>query len=404
MDHDEKKDSIVTFVENPSHLHMDEVADAQNESQEDSQEIFEEDLDVESVESDEEDMEDPELLSESSESLDDQMEKLAKALEKQAEESTDIETLQPAAPVDLEAQIAEDQALEKELSETPEPAILSEEIPFDQAEIQACIEAILFLSEKPLSAEKLRELLGPTFSIELFVEALENLKKRYLSPHHGIELLEVAGGYQFRTKPGKADLAKKLVKIQTQRLSTGGMETLAIIAYKQPIMKEEVDKIRGVDSSYFIRGLLEKKLIKISGRSELPGRPILYSTTTEFLEIFGMKDLYSLPSLRELEQMIPNSQSSPQEEDPKIREMRRLVGEMKSDQSTSLIYNPKEDEKILKEIREKVTAIPTSTPYLDELKAAELLAQQQAAAVETAAPVSPTPAAEEPKPIPIDPN
>ena len=159
------------------------------------------------------------------------------------------------------------------------------------------------------------------------------------------------------------------------------METLAIIAYKQPLMKEEVDKIRGVDSAYFVRTLLNRKLIKISGRSELPGRPILYTTTPDFLEIFGLKDLSSLPSLRELEQMIPHSQTkNPDEEDPKIKEMRRMVNQMKTDRESELHYNPREDEKILKEMREKVAAIPTSTPYLDELKAAELLAQQAALA------------------------
>jgi len=142
-------------------------------------------------------------------------------------------------------------------------------------------------------------------------------------------------------------------------------------------MKEDIDKIRGVDSSYFVRGLLEKKLIQICGRSELPGRPMLYKTTDTFLEIFGLKDLSSMPSLRELEQMIPNSQSAnPEDEDPRIRDMRRLVGEMKAVKSSALHYNPKEDDKILKEIKDQVNAIPTSTPYLDELKAAELQAAE----------------------------
>jgi ABC-type Zn uptake system ZnuABC Zn-binding protein ZnuA len=106
---------------------------------------------------------------------------------------------------------------------------------------------------------------------------------------------------------------------------------------------------------------------------------MLYSTTPEFLEVFGLKDATSLPSLRELEQMIPGSQTGrPEEEDPRVREMRRLVSEMKADQSSALHYNPKEDEKILKEIRERVNSIPISTSTLDEMKAAELLAQQEA--------------------------
>jgi len=210
----------------------------------------------------------------------------------------------------------------------------------------------------------------------LFTQALAGLQARYQAMHHGFELIEVAGGWQLRTKPGRAALAKKLAKVQTQRLSSGGMESLAIIAYRQPVMKEEVDKIRGVDSSYFIRGLLDKKLIAITGRSELPGRPMLYSTTETFLELFGLKDLAGLPSLRELEQMVPASQSqNPEDEDPRVREMRKLVSKMKSDTSTTLLYNPEEDERILTEIRERVQAIPTSTPYLDEQKALEKAAK-----------------------------
>jgi segregation and condensation protein B len=146
------------------------------------------------------------------------------------------------------------------------------------------------------------------------------------------------------------------------------MESLAIVAYKQPVLKEDIDKIRGVDSSYFIRGLMDKKLIKISGRSELPGRPMLYSTTDEFMQIFGLKDLNALPALRELESMIPSSPAK-YEDDPRVKEMRRLVGEMTTDVSTTLAYDPKEDDKLLAEIREKVQSIPSSTPYLDAQKA-----------------------------------
>jgi len=222
---------------------------------------------------------------------------------------------------------------------------------------------------------KLQEMLGPELPHSLFQEAITALRDNYGATRHGIEIIEVAGGLQFRTKAGRAPLARKLAKVQTQRLSSGAMETLAIIAYKQPAMKEDVDQIRGVDSSYFVRQLLDKKLIQISGRSELPGRPMVYSTTDDFLQLFGLKDVSSLPSLRELEQMIPGSQSDRPEDpdygDPRIREMRRLVDQMKSDTSTLLNYDPREDEKILKDIRERVQSIPTSTPYLEEQKALE---------------------------------
>ncbi len=309
------------------------------------------------------------------------LKRLAEVLAQQEQISLAEIIVQEAPLADLEAQIAEDQLLQSEiLAEINETAVegntsVKSAVQLDADEIQSCIEALLFISDKPLSQDRLRTLLGPEFEAQVFQTALDAIKTRYSAVHHGIELMEIAGGYQFRTKPGRADLAKKLVRVQTQRLSSGSMETLAIIAYQQPTMKEEIDKIRGVDSSYFVRGLMDRKLIKIIGRSELPGRPMLYGTTPEFLEVFGLKDLTSLPSLRELEQMMPQSQSSnPHEDDPKTREMRRLVGEMKADHSSALNYDPKEDEKILKDFRNQISLIPTSTPYLDELKAAEALA------------------------------
>jgi segregation and condensation protein B len=215
------------------------------------------------------------------------------------------------------------------------------------------------------------ELLGPEMNLEWFEAAIANLQARYARFSHGIELAEIAHGYQFRTKPIRAPLAKKLAKIQTQRLSTGAMETLAIVAYKQPVLKDDVDKIRGVDSSHFIRGLLDKKLIKISGRSELPGRPMVYATTNEFLEIFSLKSLDALPPLKELESMIPGSQSgNPDDGDPRVKKLRELVASMNSDKSVSLLYDPKEDEKFLTEIRERVKSIEIVTPTL-QAQAAE---------------------------------
>jgi segregation and condensation protein B len=359
--------SIVAFVEDPFGLKTSEILDAQ-----DNPEELPLDADFEIA----------------SPSVDEQLVRLAEVISKNSENLYEPLLLdKPNLAQELtEEQAIEQQAVsdaftikEKALSLEDEPHSLFSAKQLDVAELQACIEALLFISDKSLSAKKLNELLGAELDQSLFEEALQALKERYQAVHHGIELVEVAEGFQFRTKPGRSELAQKLVKIQTQRLSSGSMETLAIIAYKQPVMKEEIDQIRGVDSSYFIRHLIDRKLIYISGRSELPGRPILYATTPGFLEVFGLKDLSSLPSLRELEQMIPGSQtSSPDEnnEDPHVQKMRKLVHEMKTDQSTTLYYDPKEDEKILKEIKERVTTISTSTPYLEALKTEELLAQQ----------------------------
>ena len=325
------------------------------------------------------------------ENSDDTLDNLKASLQEQeAANEKEIEEIQ--AELEAEAQkrladqIAEDEALEKELQNQNindlDPEILAalpknpetdSEGNLDLAEMESCIESLLFMSEKPLSANKLRELLGPDMPLSHFQQALTNLMSRYKAYHHGFELLEVANGFQFRTKAIRAPLAKKLSKVQTQRLSTGAMETLAIIAYKQPTLKEDIDKIRGVDSSHFIRGLLDKKMIKISGRSELPGRPMVYATTPEFLEAFGLKNLDSLPPLRELESMIPGSESkNPDDEDPRVKQMRKMVGEMNLDDSVSLLYNPKEDEQFLSDIRERVKSIEITTPTLEAQKEREL--------------------------------
>ncbi|MEK7690864.1 MAG: SMC-Scp complex subunit ScpB [Bdellovibrionota bacterium] len=300
----------------------------------------------------------------------------------------------------LSAEIAEDEALARLLAEEADtkidPAIQSalhqdtpsldaatEISPADELDVNetsSAIEALLFITDRPVSRDKLRTMLGEQVSAFRFQEAVDAMRVRYENPACGIELVEVAGGFQLRTKPAKAVFAKKLAKTQTQRLSSGALETLAIIAYKQPILKEEVDRIRGVDSSHFVRGLMEKNLVRMEGRSDLPGRPIIYATTPQFLELFGLRDLESMPPLHELESMIPTSEASGQdadeaEVDPKLRELRRLVGQMNSD-PTRLTYDEREDDRILSDIRARVKNAATSTPSLLEAELAAKAATQ----------------------------
>ncbi len=303
---------------------------------------------------------------------------LTEAMNQEIQEIKEAEELRQAQEALDRENADEGIELDPELLAALPKAPTDDSVEFDLSELQSCIEALLFMSDKPVSIERLQELLGPTISHQHFLEAATQLRDRYQSYHHGIELIEVAGGLQFRTKTLRAPLARKLARTLIQRLSSGAMETLAIIAYKQPALKDDIDQVRGVDSSHFVRTLLDRKLIQISGRSDLPGRPMVYTTTPDFLELFGLKDLQALPSLRELEQMIPGSETSAEREDPRVKEMRKLVSEMKSDTSVSLIYDPKEDEKILKEIKDKVSLIATSTPYLEEQKLLEKQAAEAA--------------------------
>jgi segregation and condensation protein B len=168
--------------------------------------------------------------------------------------------------------------------------------------IKAVIEALIFASDTPLALEKIFIILSGVEKQEI-KEALENLLLEYNERQAGIYLQEVAGGFQFRTRPELSPWIKKLKSTKPHSLSPQAMETLAIVAYKQPIVKSEIESIRGVDVGAPLKGLLDKKLIRIVGRKDVPGKPIIYGTTKKFLEVFNLKNLMDLPNLRELKEL-----------------------------------------------------------------------------------------------------
>lgn len=174
--------------------------------------------------------------------------------------------------------------------------------------IKSIIESVLFISEKPVSVEKLFFIIEEALSLEDLKNVLKEMTVSYLHTEaRGIKLVEVAGGWQFRTKQENIDWLKKLETIKPSRISQAALEVLAIIAYKQPITKFDIEKIRGVDSLHLLKTLLEKNLIKIAGRSTLPGKALLYSTSIEFLEMFNLKNIDELPSNNEIKNMFDNS-------------------------------------------------------------------------------------------------
>jgi segregation and condensation protein B len=168
--------------------------------------------------------------------------------------------------------------------------------------IQAIIEALILVSETPLSLEKICAVLAEVEKSQV-QEALDKLIAEYEDRQSGICLQEVAGGYQFRTRVELANWVKKLKGSKPASLSPASLETLAIVAYRQPIVKAEIESIRGVDVSAPLRGLLDKKLVRIVGRKDVPGKPMIYGTTRKFLEVFNLKDLSELPTLRELKEL-----------------------------------------------------------------------------------------------------
>jgi len=169
-------------------------------------------------------------------------------------------------------------------------------------EIKTVIEALIFASDMPLSLDKIVEVLQADDRAKIRGLIME-LIGEYEGRQGGILLQEVAGGYQFRTRADLASWIKRLKGGKPSAMTPAAMETLAIIAYRQPIVKAEVDKIRGVDVGGSLKTLLERKLIRIIGRKDVPGRPMLYGTTKKFLEVFNLKDLSELPTMQELTEL-----------------------------------------------------------------------------------------------------
>jgi len=195
----------------------------------------------------------------------------------------------------------------------------------DDFDVRPILESLFFVSDSPIRLETLVEIL-PESNKEAIMEGIRQIQAEYENRSKGIELTEIAGGYQFRTKADFAGWLNRLKKAKAVKLSQAALETLAIVAYRQPIIRPAIEEVRGVDSGSVLHTLLEKGLIKIMGRKDLPGRPIVYGTTRTFLELFSLNTLSDLPSLQEiqpppapsersLEEIIP--QEKPEEETSK---------------------------------------------------------------------------------------
>jgi segregation and condensation protein B len=179
----------------------------------------------------------------------------------------------------------------------------------DLRALKGILEALLFVTADPIPITRFLALLGAVTKQEV-EQALTSLRHDYEQEGRGLQLAEVAGGYRILTKAEFAPWLKRLEKVKApSKLSRSALESLAIIAYKQPIVRAEVEQIRGVETSGVIRTLLERKLVRIVGRKEEPGRPIMYGTTKFFLEHFGLRDLSQLPPLREFKELGESEQA-----------------------------------------------------------------------------------------------
>ena len=172
----------------------------------------------------------------------------------------------------------------------------------DQDQQRRIVEAVILASSEPISAARLAELL-PRCNPTQVRALVKDLADEYVAQHRGFEIWEVAGGYQLRSLPEFAPYLKQLQKTRPLRMSQAALETVSVVAYRQPVTRAEIDHIRGVDSGGVLRSLLDRQLVRIAGHREVPGRPIVYGTTRRFLEVFGLGRLDDLPTLRELEEI-----------------------------------------------------------------------------------------------------
>ena len=262
-----------------------------------------------------------------------------------------------AYPEDLSLEVAEESIVEEN--------IVSDEILWqirtglNADTLCGAIETIIFMSDKPVSIQKIKTLIDPEMPLKIIHEALLRLQAEYEQRHHGLRLLEVAEGYQYRTKATYSKYVQDIFKINSLVLSPTALEVLAIIAYKQPCSKVEVDKIRGVDSGHIVRALMDKRLVRVAGRSEDLGRPVLYGTTAEFLEVFNLSDLSALPPEHELDEMSRSTNVG------KIADIRTLV---KDGDKSRFKFDEIEE---LDELSESIKNIASETDFTASLKVEE---------------------------------
>ena len=225
----------------------------------------------------------------------------------------------------------------------------------DTETISAAVETIIFMSEKPISLLKIKSSIDNDIPVRVVHEAIEKLQTQYETKTHGIRLQEVAEGYQFRTKATYSRFVQGFLNAKTLTLSANALEVLAIIAYRQPVSKTEIDKIRGVDSSHLVRGLMDKRLVKVEGRSDELGRPSTYATTSEFLEVFNLSDISQLPPESDLNDLATSKGVG------EIADIKTIVG---GDKKKFFFDEMEELEKLSAQIHE----IPVDTNFTNELK------------------------------------
>lgn len=243
---------------------------------------------------------------------------------------------------------------------TDEPAEEPTEF-IEASQLVSIIESLLFATDKPVSLGVMKQIFkGSNIRSKDIARALDQLASSYAAADRGVSLEEIHGGFQLRTKVDNTEYLRRLQKNRPFRLSGPALEVLAIAAYKQPITKHEVDQIRGVESGHLMRAVMERGLVGFGEKSDLPGKPMTYVTTRKFLETFGLRNLQELPTLAEIDELLPEGIGEVEEPET----LAGLTGTMSTEIKAT--YTEGEDE--LNRIAESLKVIDTTSEFFEQEK------------------------------------
>jgi segregation and condensation protein B len=230
-------------------------------------------------------------------------------------------------------------------------------------QVDSIVESLLFASDKPISIFSIKaSFKGTNVRSERIRRSLQKMQTLLAGAERGVDLIEVSGGWQLRTKAENAKFLTRNLKTKSFKLSGPALEVLSIVAYKQPVIKSEIDSIRGVESGHLLRALMDKNLVQFDGRSDLPGKPMNYGTSKKFLEIFGLRNVHELPTLSQIEELIPEGLIEDTSQKPQLD---TVASEL---DKGHLITKFSEGEEELEEIVTQLTGIETKSEYFEQEK------------------------------------
>jgi segregation and condensation protein B len=279
------------------------------------------------------------------------------------ETETEIEKdlFDAAAEGEEEERVATEEEIEGTELDSFEAADIEDVEMLTDEQVQSIVESSLFSTDKPISIAVIKQAFkGTNVKSKEIRAAIEVLKEQYQDHVRGFTLEEVAGGFQLRTKPANMKYLRQSVKARPFKLSGPALEVMSIVAYKQPVTKAQIDEIRGVESGHLLRALMEKQLLTFGERSDLPGKPMFYETTRKFLEIFGLRNIQELPSLHEIDQLIPEGIGEVEDKET----LSDLTGQLS--QTVGTTYSEGEDE--LLKITDELSTITTSSEFFEQEK------------------------------------